>query len=217
MIRRLQPPGSVPQEKKMTEKIKRLAIFMLIGLAAAVSAAPSNTALRLDTMPAEELNLTELEALTFMAEEEKLARDVYLELGDLWNLRVFENIASAEQQHIEAVQSLRDRYEIDAPETLSTPGVFQDPHLQDLFDSLVEAGSQSPVDALLVGATIEDVDIADLEELLEDIDNSDITMIFDSLIAGSENHMRAFIRQLDREGEVYEPQYITEARYLEIL
>jgi hypothetical protein len=42
-------------------------------------------------------------------------------------------------------------------------------------------------------------------------------MIFDSLIAGSENHMRAFIRQLDREGEVYEPQYITEARYLEIL
>jgi hypothetical protein len=201
----------------MTEKIKRLAIFMLIGLAAAVSAAPSNTALRLDTMPAEELNLTELEALTFMAEEEKLARDVYLELGDLWNLRIFENIASAEQQHIDAVQSLLDRYEIDAPETLSTPGVFQDPHLQDLFDSLVEAGSQSPVDALLVGATIEDVDIADLEELLEDIDNSDITMIFDSLITGSENHMRAFIRQLDREGEVYEPQYITEARYLEIL
>jgi hypothetical protein len=44
-------------------------------------------------------SLTTLEAsdLTFMREEEKLARDTYLVLGDAWKLAVFANIASSEQ------------------------------------------------------------------------------------------------------------------------
>lgn len=194
-----------------------IAILMVLGMTAFVSAAPSDTATALSLYPVEELNSAELDALTYMAEEEKLARDVYLELGDIWNLRVFDNIAHAEQQHIDSVTVLFERYDIAAPSTLGTPGVFEDQNLQALYDSLVAAGSESMTAALTVGATIEDVDIADLEERLVDIDNQDITVIFNSLIAGSENHMRAFVRQLDRIGTGYEPQYLNETRYQQIL
>ena len=48
-----------------------------------------------------------------MREEEKLARDVYVALGDRWGLRVFENIARAEQRHMDAVVAQLDREGVD--------------------------------------------------------------------------------------------------------
>ena len=44
--------------------------------------------------------------LTIEIEEEKLARDVYLTLDAQWNMRIFQNISRAEQQHLGAVASL---------------------------------------------------------------------------------------------------------------
>jgi hypothetical protein len=54
----------------------------------------------------------EVAGLMWMREEEQLAHDVYVELGDLWGLRIFENIAASETSHIEAVSGLLDRYGI---------------------------------------------------------------------------------------------------------
>ena len=39
------------------------------------------------------------DGLSYMREEEKLARDVYLALYEKWGIRTFLNIAKAEQQH----------------------------------------------------------------------------------------------------------------------
>ena len=43
-----------------------------------------------------------------MREEEKLARDVYLTLYDIWGTPAFNNIASSEQTHMDAVLMLID-------------------------------------------------------------------------------------------------------------
>jgi hypothetical protein len=50
------------------------------------------------------LQLTELEEqnILFMREEEKLARDVYLVMYDLWGADIFANISESEQRHIAA-------------------------------------------------------------------------------------------------------------------
>ena len=42
-----------------------------------------------DTYPIEELNADEVDALIFMVEEEKLARDVYLTLGERYDINVY--------------------------------------------------------------------------------------------------------------------------------
>jgi len=39
--------------------------------------------------------------LTYLREEEKLARDVYIYLNDLWDMRIFKNIAASEQKHMD--------------------------------------------------------------------------------------------------------------------
>lgn len=58
--------------------------------------------------------------------------------------------------------------------------------------------------------TIEDLDLYDLNIRLEETDNDDIKCVFDNLKRGSENHMRAFMGQLTRNGGTYKAQYISQ-------
>ena len=53
-------------------------------------------------LPYEDLDEQEISDLTFMREEEKLARDVYLSLFEEWELRIFRQIAKAERTHMRA-------------------------------------------------------------------------------------------------------------------
>jgi hypothetical protein len=137
---------------------------------------------------------TSVEAqLRYLIEEEKLAHDVYVALGDLWGTRIFANIAPSETTHEGAVAQLLSVYGIDDPRS-SAPGVFADPALQALYDELIAVGSQSPADAIGVGITIEQTDIADLSAALPDAP-SDVAAVLERLLAASQNHLAAFERQ----------------------
>lgn len=155
------------------------------------------------------LTSAEQEALLYMREEEKLAHDVYITLYNLWQLPLFNNIASSEQTHTQTVKSLLDRYGITDPASAEV-GVFTNSDLQQLYDTLIEQGSQSLGDALKVGALIEEVDIQDLDQALVTVQQADIRLAFENLKAGSENHLRAFTSTLQRQtGEVYQPQVLS--------
>ena len=148
-----------------------------------------------------------------MREEEKLARDVYLTLYEKWNLAILNNIASAEQTHMEAVKTLMDRYGLDDPAADQDVGEFTNQDLQTLYDQLVEQGSKSLVDALNVGAAIEEIDILDLQKYLAQTDKADIEIVYESLMKGSRNHLRSFVSVLEKNGEIYQPQYLGQDAY----
>jgi len=155
--------------------------------------------------------------LVFLREEEKLARDVYLYLFDLWGQWIFENISDSEQQHMDAVKNLLDKYNLADPAADKMEGEFLNGDLQDLYDELIAIGSESKSDALYVGATIEDMDIVDLEQILEDTEIPDITKVCENLMKGSRNHLRAFVGQIELLGETYAPQYLTPEEFDEIV
>ena len=156
------------------------------------------------------LSAVEEENLIFLREEEKLARDVYLYLFDVWGQWIFENIAASEQKHMDAVKNLLDKYNLADPASENAEGVFLNEDLQELYDDLIATGSESKLDALYVGATIEDMDIFDLQHFLEQTDRVDITRVFENLMKGSRNHLRAFVGQMELLGETYEAQYLTQ-------
>ena len=156
------------------------------------------------------LSAVEEENLIFLREEEKLARDVYLYLFDVWGQWIFENIAASEQKHMDAVKNLLDKYNLADPASENAEGVFLNEDLQELYDDLITIGSKSKLDALYVGATIEDMDIFDLQHFLEQTDRADITRVFENLMKGSRNHLRAFVGQMELLGETYEAQYLTQ-------
>ena len=156
----------------------------------------------------------EIDALVFMREEEKLARDVYLTLYDLWGMPIFNNIASSESAHMEAVYSLLATYGIDDPTAGMDVGEFTNPDLQALYDQLVAQGSRSLADALKVGGAIEEIDILDLEASLMGTVNAEIIAVYQNLLQGSGNHLRAFSNILTQQtGETYIPQYMEQDAY----
>lgn len=160
-------------------------------------------------LPREELSEAEINGLFQMREEEKLARDVYLTLFEAWNHRIFNNIAQSEQQHMDAVKILLDKYILPDRVVDDTVGIFYDSQIQNLYNELVFTGRKSLSDALRVGATIEDLDIFDLKKLLDDADNTDVRTVYQNLMKGSRNHMRAFVSQLSAFGVAYEGEYLT--------
>ena len=167
------------------------------------------------TATAGEVAPQDASSLEYMREEEKLARDVYIALGDRWDIPVFENIARAEQRHMDAVLQLLDAYDIDDP--VLGPGEFANQELQSLYDDLVARGGESLEEALRVGALIEEVDIEDLERSIAGTDETDIETVYERLLAGSYNHLRAFVAQLDRIGVDYEPSVLARGDFDEIL
>ena len=146
-----------------------------------------------------ELSQEEEDGLIHMRIEEKLARDVYIVMGELWNHKVFLNIQSSEQKHMDAMLRLLDKYSVTDPLLTDSVGVFPDPQFQQLYDQLVLQGNQSLQEALLVGKSIEELDIDDLEYQLSFVDNPDIIRVYENLKAGSENHLAAFINCLSRD------------------
>lgn len=156
------------------------------------------------------LSVAEIEGLLFMREEEKLARDVYLTLNDLWNLRIFQNIARSESTHMEAILTMLDRYGLEDPAYNQGVGEFTNPDLQALYDQLVAQGAQSLSEALKVGAAIEEIDILDLEARIAESDQADIVGVYGQLLKGSNNHLRSFSKTLfQTTGESYTPQYVS--------
>ena len=155
-----------------------------------------------------QLSENEAAALSFMREEEKLARDVYLFLFKLWGDQTFSNIADAEQTHMDALKTILDQYGLPDPASKKI-GVFNNAELQELYDALIIKGSMSRIDALDVGALIEEVDIEDIQIAIEESTHADLDRVYGNLIAGSINHLKAFVGKIERlTGETYEAQYL---------
>lgn len=164
-----------------------------------------------------ELSDKEIAGLILMREEEKLARDVYTTLGNIWGTRIFSNISASEQTHADAIKVLLTRYGIKDPVTVDTVGVFTSKNMQELYNTLTTKGKASLADALVVGATIEDLDIRDLENLKKETTKEDILITYNNLQKGSRNHMRAFVKNIQANGGSYTPQYISQSEYTAIV
>jgi hypothetical protein len=179
----------------------------------APEASSAVSAAAVTTTPVTSLSPEEIAALKFMREEEKLAHDVYVALYSLWGANVFNQISLSETTHTEAILALLTKYGITDPAATTAPGVFEDPALQTLYNTLMTMGQASLIEALKVGALIEETDIHDIHEKMEITDEADILTVYASLLCGSGNHLRAFNDNLLKQGVTYVPQVITQAEW----
>jgi hypothetical protein len=162
------------------------------------------------------LSQAEINDLKFLREEEKLARDVYLYSYDKYQLMIFDNISQSEQRHMNSVLNLLNKYGI--PDPASTEiGVFNNTDLQKLYNILTKQADISSVEALKAGATIEDLDINDIDDFTANTTKPDLLNVYGNLNCGSKNHIRAFTRWLENEEVTYTPQYLSIEEYNVIL
>lgn len=143
----------------------------------------------LTAYPAGTLTAAQEEELLYMIEEEKLALDVYTTLGDRFDLRVFDNIAASEAQHVETMRQMAELYGLDDPSS-DVVGEFSNPTLQSLYESLTAADTVEA--ALEVGRTIEIDDLQHLEQASAGLDAPALEQAYEQLTAASERHLDAF-------------------------
>jgi len=158
------------------------------------------------------LSESELASLLKMKEEEKLARDVYSVLYQQWGSQIFSNISAAESNHLNAIVLLLTNYGV-TDTSLGEVGVFTDTEVQKLYNELIANGTLSIEAAYKTGALIEEMDIKDLNASLSSTTNENMIMVFDNLLKGSRNHLRAFNLQLTTLGVVYSPVFISQSDY----
>lgn len=193
------------KEQTMNPFVKhsiRLAAMAVLAIGTAIPALPQNGPQRGPFNPrtpiaVQPATAEEIRSLTFMREEEKLARDVYRFLYERWSYVEFDRIAAAEQQHFTMIGNLLTRYSIPDPAAADTPGVFADPNLTALYAELTTKGAVSMKDALEVGVLIEKQDIADLEAAVGTTAKYDIKRVYTNLMAASHNHLAAFEAALE--------------------
>ncbi len=167
--------------------------------------------------PISELKDQQRYTLAYMWNEEKLAKDIYLALNEVYPSQQFYNIATrSETKHQEMVENLIKRYDINitnlgdfsinySKEELEKlpAGTFSLDIIQSLYNTLYEKGIQSKVDALQVGCMVEVTDVNDLNEDIEiakEVNAIDLVAVFESLRAGSYNHYWVFDKALKTDG-----------------
>lgn len=146
-------------------------------------------------------------ALAYMWHEEKLARDIYLELYKVQPAKQLYNIATkSEVVHINLVEQLISSYDINitnlkdykinySKEELSSMevGKFVIADIQNLYDELKDRGSKSIQSALEVGCLVEVTDVNDLNKYIEITkDKAEIVEVFEKLRTDSYHHYWAF-------------------------
>ncbi|RLJ17004.1 ferritin [bacterium endosymbiont of Escarpia laminata] len=159
----------------------------------------------------EQLSDAEEANLLFMREEEKLARDVYRTLSKQWSQPVFYNISTSEQRHMDSLAVLLNRYALLDPVIDDSVGVFVNPELAALYTALTTEGAESLIAALIVGAKIEEIDILDLQRAIAESTHPDLIQVYENLMRGSRNHLRAFVRQIEGLGVAYESQMMEQS------
>lgn len=165
------------------------------------------------------LNQQEKDAILYMREEEKLARDVYDSMYTKWEVNPFGNIRLSEQTHMDRMKTLITTYRLEDPVERSNDkhGVFANTLLQEYYTQLVSSGSQSLSEALKAGAKIEELDIADLETRISQTQNKDIIATYNYLKMASENHLRAFVHNLKMQGINYQPVILKKNEFNKII
>ncbi|SUQ07812.1 Uncharacterized protein conserved in archaea [Vibrio owensii] len=180
--------------------------------------------------------------LIFMREGEKLARDVYINLSmEYPDVSVFGITSNSEALHTSKVLKTLNRFNIDDPVINDNVGVFSSKefgqYFTEKYQKLTDAGAISELDALYVGALIEEFDMKEIKgcpqvmiDTVESIDtvkdcglvytdNRAISSLYDYLLKGSEKHLRAYIRNIEKyigEG-AYHAQEISQSEVNEIL
>jgi hypothetical protein len=166
-------------------------IIMIVSITAISMAAPLNIE-QVETLSGdyghysaeEDLNLTIEDMLKYAIQDEYLARAEYeLILDEYGNVRIFSNIVNAENTHIDLLESIYDEYGYDVPLDEAKAYVALPGSLEEAYE---------------VGVDAEIYNIKMYEDFLKEDLPTDIKEAFESLMAASENHLKAFENNLDK-------------------
>jgi len=154
-------------------------------------------------------------ATLFRIFQVRVANDVYKQLAKKWSSRVFSQIAISEERHYFYLMDLLEKYNMPIPK--NEVGFYNSAVLNSIYDNFMSHGMSSYMSALQVAAQFEEYDIVDLQEASERAEKPAIKRVYQYLINGSKNHLRALYRNIKRKNGSYEPVLLGKVEFMEIV
>ncbi len=158
-----------------------------------------------EVLPMEPVSIHEEMAMEYLRENEKFARDFYLEMFDIWNDEIFSKMAEAEEVHMETVLCLLEKYEIKDPAAGLKIGEFKNQEMAELFPRLIERGSKSLADAFAAGSMLEVWNLCDLMNCEKCLNSADLNAVVTEFKRSTRNHIRVMHANLKGYGKHLEP------------
>lgn len=129
--------------------------------------------------------------LARLAEEEKLNHDLYTAFAKAYGLPVFEHLAVAEANHLQALRILMDRYGVADPTAGKAAGVFASATMQAAYDRLLAQGKTGQQAALGVAQAVEKNAIARYGDALGGLNAPAAERVYSNLRAAETRHLAA--------------------------
>ncbi len=129
--------------------------------------------------------------LAAIAEEEKLAHDLYVAFADTYPTSVFSAIVNAETQDLAEVRVVLTRYALADPTAGPAVGTFMTASTQQLYNELRAKGTASEDAAYAVARAVESTEITDLKAATTGVTVPDVLQVFATLLDRSQRHLVA--------------------------
>lgn len=172
----------------------------------------------IDDIPKQDLSVHEAVSVLYIHDKELLSYRINYMMSEYWSLTNFGYRVASEENHLNLIHLLMERYKISDFVTHAENDRFLDPLLNEHAVLLTVYGSQSLVDGLIAVASIEENTILEIELLMQHItENEDIELVFKHLSLASRNHLRSFVNAMSILEHSYEPAYMSEQQFQSII
>ena len=145
-----------------------------------------------DHLPASgTLTASQRAELVALAQNEKLAQDLYAQFYQAYHLRLFSNLGTAEASHLQALRTLMARYGITDPTAGQAAGHFSTPAAQAAYGRMLAQGKTSQQAAFTVVRNLERGAIARCATALNGVTAPDARQVVQHMRAAETRHLAA--------------------------
>lgn len=160
---------------------------------------------------------SEREALSLVADGEKLSRELFNAFYAKWNEPVFSEAEKSGQNRLDLINVFMERFPAAGSAGIYENGKFKSPDNQLLYDNLLVKGSRSCEEALEASMFTQELAIYDIRFLIRQTSNSALRLLYLNIEKGARSVIWMLARELDKKGRSYNPLFLEKDFYNKII
>jgi len=165
----------------------------------------------------EPLNEQEKIGLIYSLEETRLSKDVNTFLYEKWEEPIFDYVLSQENINMLRIQKLIIKYGGENPLAYSVEGKYTIPALQEDYNNFIKKGNNNEQAALYVSMTLAERNYSLMQQRIAEAHNLDLIKLYGKRMTSIGKHVRVLFKRLSNLGPDYEPQYMDENEFFDLI
>ena len=149
--------------------------------------------------PSESLSGQELQGLLYMAEKQKLHRDVYMAMDERTANPIFNELYLSAAKNMDLITATIENFGQVCPVSKKGVGDFIHAEVQNVYDEFTNSVNDNLIDLLSFALRMEERTVEDIQDFLEQEEgNADIRQLYTELLTDSYSHLDVLNKEIKR-------------------